>query len=170
MQKRLWVMLTGLCLALVVHASPARDLAVTKRLGPAGGVIEIPGYVKAIIPPGALVREVELSIRQIRPPASFSPEVVKKIVGPVYSFAPEIEFSKPAEIRLYYRAKWIPSGDAEGDLGIHMLSRDGERLSLEGSETGNPFPESDEQNSNVDEKYVSVLTTYWGIARLLIAV
>ena len=162
MKLTAWLMLILVGVPLGLAAAPKADLAVSQRIGPTGGVIEIPGYVKAIIPPGALVREVELSIRAIPPPPNIQLHPNVEIIGPAYEFTPDITFAKPVEIRLYCRKEDCPPRSFEGGWAvmIGVVAKDW-GVDMESSKTGDPFPESAHQDPDFEARYVGVLATRW---------
>lgn len=156
------------------HAQAVRDSvpAVTTRavIGPAGGTLRLPDGATIVVPPGALTRRVEMSVREILPPSQGGPPPGLAVVGKWYAFEPRsVEFGRPAKISLPYDPRRLPSSAAEGAIGIFAWSPRGD-FDLIASATGDPLRESSGQDIDVAAKTVSVLVSFASIFTIAVPI
>jgi hypothetical protein len=89
-------------LAALIHGAACTGTVVADtEIGPAGGTIDGPNGVQAIIPAGALAQPTSITIRAV--PAASAPARPSGLtyVGEVYSFEPHgLAFDAPVQVRL----------------------------------------------------------------------
>jgi ZU5 domain-containing protein len=136
--------------------------AATAVIDSRGGRLALPGGASVVVPPGAFRTPTSISLREVMPPNLQLPTGSVR-VGRLYTVdaagAPDV----PVEVTLPYDPTLLPPGYQEGSVSIHQLRPNG-RLSMVGSETGDPDRESSGQAIDVDNNVVSVrvriLSTY----------
>jgi alpha-tubulin suppressor-like RCC1 family protein len=115
MRRELW--LTGICALLalsgcgdtntIYRCPPGEDAGlpggeVKKKIGAAGGVVELPGGAKVQVPKDALDQEIEITVKELSDPKPFKGKL--EAAGKAYSFEPhgtqfkaEVTISVPFE-------------------------------------------------------------------------
>lgn len=129
--------------------------AATAVVGPAGGTLSLPDGATVVVPDGALKVPTTISLRDVPfpPSAQIPPGIVR--VGKVYTVEPRVTGSLPITVTLPYDPALLPAGYEEGSVSIYQLRADG-RLSMVGSVTADPMPESSGQNLDVDNNLVTI--------------
>ncbi len=132
-------------------------------VGPPGGTVALTDGARVEIPPGALDREVTVTIRVIPLPANAVLFCTSVVVSRVYSFEPEgLGFLKPVGIVIPYDVDLFPPDVEEGDAIIYEIPPHG-RANMVGSafnvtvgEDGElePIHESHGQGIDIDKNEV----------------
>ena len=144
------------------HVAAAGDQAArradapvaTAVVGPAGGTLSLPDGATVLVPRGAIKLPTTVSLRDVPLPANAIPPGTVR-VGRVYTIEPRLTASEPITITLPYDPKLLPAGYEEGSISVYQVRADG-RLSMVGSITDDPMPESSGQNLDVDNDTVTI--------------
>ena len=159
------------CLALSVNSAQGCDLSAVAEIGPDGGTLEIPGYVKALVPPGALTSTTQFQVRQVHTPHG-NPATIfpAEILPPAFEFTPNVAFAKLAEVRLYCGDRCPPLGmDGGWPVEIGLVNPQGHVQVEYGLGGGNPNSEGVPYVLNYEEGYVAVRLDYWAGTRMLLS-
>jgi hypothetical protein len=127
----------------------------TAVIGPAGGTLSLPDGAKVVVPDGVLNTSTTISLRSVPlpPTARIPPGTVR--VGQVYTIEPRVTGNRPVIITLPYDPTLLPAGYEEGSVSIYQLRENG-GLSMVGSVTDDPMPESSGQNLDVESNLVTI--------------
>ena len=91
-------------------------------IGPAGGVLEVPGLT-LLVPPGALSEDVLITARPIAPPDPSETGAFFVLDGTSFDLDPDgLAFALPFEIAIAYDPANLPGGVAASDLQVLHLN------------------------------------------------
>jgi hypothetical protein len=128
--------------------------AATAVVGPEGATLSLSDGAMVVVPGGVLKVPTTISLRHVPQPAITIPSGTVR-VGQVYTIEPRLSANQPITVTLPYDPKLLPAGYEEGSISIYQLRDDG-RLSMVGSITDDPMPESSGQNLDVDNNRVTI--------------
>ena len=137
------------------QATRRADAPVATAVGPAGGTLSLPDGAKVVVPDGALKVSTTISLREMPQPSNVQFPAGTVRVGKFYAIEPRLTASLPITVTLPYDPKLLPAGFEEGSVSIYQLRENG-RLSMVGSVTDDPMPESSGQNLDVDNNRVTI--------------
>ena len=160
-----WLMAWG-CLLLsqrVVLAQPggsaqrasATNVVVSAVIGRNGGRLALPGGATVLVPADAFRSPTSVSLREVTPPPDFQLPQGSARVGAIYAVESKGPLNLPVTVTLPYDPMRFPTGYEEGSVAIYQLRPNG-RLSMVGSETGDPEPESSGQAVDIVRHVVTI--------------
>jgi hypothetical protein len=163
------VVLTAI-LALYVCVVQGSELSTTVEIGPDGGTLKIPGYVVAIIPPGALTKTTQLKIRQVAKPTGQPPTMfATEMLPPVFEFTPVVEFAKLVEIRLYCGERCPPQDQFDRGMALGQVNAQGQvQIELGLYRNANNY-ETPPHYPNYKEGYIAVWLDQWAGTRMFLS-
>ena len=149
----------GACAATRERLAGAQDTgststAVTVVIDGRGGTLALPGGASVVVPAGAFRARTSISLREAMPPNLQLPAGAVR-VGRLYVVEAAAVADVPVEVTLPYDPTLLPPGYQEGSIAIYQLRANG-RLSMVGSETGDPDRESSGQAVDTDRNVISV--------------
>jgi hypothetical protein len=135
--------------------SGAANGAVTSIIGAAGGMLALRDGASVVVPAGAFRSPTSVSLREVVPPSDFQLPTSSARVGGIYAVESKGPLDLPVTVTLPYDPTLFPSGFEEGSVAIYQLRSNG-RLSMVGSETGDPDRESSGQVVDIVRHVVTI--------------
>ncbi len=130
--------------------------SVKKVVGADGGVLELQGdlnSVKLVIPPGALDKNTEITIRQVPTPPSESFRHKGIPIGNTFSFEPHgLKLSRVATITFGYKDSDLPPNANEGEISVYVDYPDG-HFELDGGAQCDPVEKPTPDCYDTTERY-----------------
>jgi hypothetical protein len=133
----------------------ATNAAVTAVIGRAGGRLALPGGATVLVPAGAFRSPTSISLREVMLPPDAQLPGSSARVGRIYAVESPGPIDLPLTVTLPYDPTLFPPGFEEGSVAIYQLRPNG-RLSMVGSETGDPERESSGQAVDIVKHVVTI--------------